>query len=484
MRRIRIQNPIMTDSKLKDGNSSAEILPFFRQLLLLATSLFFTTATTAPTTNAAAATTATTKEEYNYYPDYSIPWDDGICIDILPIPSGRPTYSSMRECCNGAYVSQMSDACINYAPPTAAPTYISMAPPSMAPTVNNITAGPSAAVAGTAATAAVASGGMALFAARKYVKMLNPFGEKENNTGHTAFTEDEEEGGGGFEDAMMEKVNEKIEETMENTAAAADEKVRGKEKTTSSGYKFTEDGGGFKRTPTNKPVHPNEKSSSIIGMQSSSARLPIAAAGRTYIIINTATDKTVQLGKPAIEPPAWNYWSKIKKETSNNRKRSEEQLVVLESPARSTTSRKKTTSVKNHYSTKPAEEPPALNWRSTIDVSSLQNKNKNKSTTRQNDYYYRSSSCESRNTTTTNNNPTRRHSTGEFVSNVAIPAPRRYSHQRDSTTNYNDKDIAAVSRPSVRRYSGETKMNSKGHHRSFASSGSTLMRVCEPNNNM
>ncbi len=110
-------------------------------------------------------------------------------------------------------------------------------------------------------------------------------------------------------------------------------------------------------------------------------------------------------------------------------------------------------------------EPPAWNWRSTIDASSHQNNNNNKS--QRNDYYYRSSSYESRCNNNNNNNnnippplPTRRHSTGEFVSNiVAIPTPRRYSCQWDSTNNDNNKDIAAVSRlPPVRRYR-ESKMN-------------------------
>lgn len=43
-----------------------------------------------------------------YYPDYATPWNDAGCINARPLPSGRPTYSTMLACCKGAYAGQMS----------------------------------------------------------------------------------------------------------------------------------------------------------------------------------------------------------------------------------------------------------------------------------------------------------------------------------------------------------------------------------------
>jgi len=43
-----------------------------------------------------------------YYPDYDRAWPEGICINTRPMPSGRPTYSTMLACCKGAYGGQMS----------------------------------------------------------------------------------------------------------------------------------------------------------------------------------------------------------------------------------------------------------------------------------------------------------------------------------------------------------------------------------------
>lgn len=43
-----------------------------------------------------------------YYPDYSMTWTEGHCINSRPMPSGRPTYATMLECCKAAYAGQVS----------------------------------------------------------------------------------------------------------------------------------------------------------------------------------------------------------------------------------------------------------------------------------------------------------------------------------------------------------------------------------------
>jgi hypothetical protein len=59
-----------------------------------------------------------------YYPDYSLPWPEGKCINTVPVPSGRPTYTSQLACCKEAYGGQMSKACLSglATPPTSSPT--------------------------------------------------------------------------------------------------------------------------------------------------------------------------------------------------------------------------------------------------------------------------------------------------------------------------------------------------------------------------
>mmetsp|Transcript_34030 Transcript_34030/g.71596 ORF Transcript_34030/g.71596 Transcript_34030/m.71596 type:complete len:421 (+) Transcript_34030:124-1386(+) len=59
-----------------------------------------------------------------YYPDYGRTWAEGMCINTRPLPSGRPTYSTMLSCCKGAYGGQMSGKCISQlpSPPTSSPT--------------------------------------------------------------------------------------------------------------------------------------------------------------------------------------------------------------------------------------------------------------------------------------------------------------------------------------------------------------------------
>ena len=43
-----------------------------------------------------------------YYPDYKQAWTEGLCINTGPLPSGRPTYATMADCCKGAYGGQVS----------------------------------------------------------------------------------------------------------------------------------------------------------------------------------------------------------------------------------------------------------------------------------------------------------------------------------------------------------------------------------------
>ena len=43
-----------------------------------------------------------------YYPDYDLSWELAYCINKRPLPSGRPSYTSMLSCCKGAYAGQIS----------------------------------------------------------------------------------------------------------------------------------------------------------------------------------------------------------------------------------------------------------------------------------------------------------------------------------------------------------------------------------------
>ena len=43
-----------------------------------------------------------------YYPDYETAWPEAGCVNVLPVPSGRPTYTSQLACCKGAYGGQVS----------------------------------------------------------------------------------------------------------------------------------------------------------------------------------------------------------------------------------------------------------------------------------------------------------------------------------------------------------------------------------------
>ncbi|KAL7427715.1 hypothetical protein ACHAXH_001472 [Discostella pseudostelligera] len=43
-----------------------------------------------------------------YYPDYSLAWAEGKCINTVPVPSGHPTYTTQLTCCKGAYGGKIS----------------------------------------------------------------------------------------------------------------------------------------------------------------------------------------------------------------------------------------------------------------------------------------------------------------------------------------------------------------------------------------
>ena len=43
-----------------------------------------------------------------WYPDYATAWSAAGCINVNPVPSGRPTYGTQLECCQTAYRGQVS----------------------------------------------------------------------------------------------------------------------------------------------------------------------------------------------------------------------------------------------------------------------------------------------------------------------------------------------------------------------------------------
>jgi len=61
-----------------------------------------------------------------YYPDITTPWSDAYCINTRPMPSGRPAFPSLLDCCEGEYSGQVSGACLSKldsdSPPTTSPT--------------------------------------------------------------------------------------------------------------------------------------------------------------------------------------------------------------------------------------------------------------------------------------------------------------------------------------------------------------------------
>jgi len=85
-----------------------------------------------------------------YYPDYGQPsWSEGFCINTRPLPSGRPTYATMLDCCKSDYAGQISGICLSMLPfpPTTSPTYSEALPssPTLSPsggsTINSLNSG-------------------------------------------------------------------------------------------------------------------------------------------------------------------------------------------------------------------------------------------------------------------------------------------------------------------------------------------------------
>ena len=77
-----------------------------------------------------------------WYPDYNGDYALGKCINELPLPTGRPNYSSGEGCCQASYGNQASGICLSSlntdqttgTSPTGVPT---LRPTSMSPTTNN-----------------------------------------------------------------------------------------------------------------------------------------------------------------------------------------------------------------------------------------------------------------------------------------------------------------------------------------------------------
>ena len=71
-----------------------------------------------------------------YYPDYTLNWSEGKCINTVPMPSGRPVYTTQLACCKSAYAGQSSGACIKGManPPTFAPSHAPTRASTRAPT--------------------------------------------------------------------------------------------------------------------------------------------------------------------------------------------------------------------------------------------------------------------------------------------------------------------------------------------------------------
>jgi hypothetical protein len=58
-----------------------------------------------------------------WYADTTKAWENGVCINTMPVPNGRVTYDTELKCCKGEYASQSSGACLASLPaaPTASP---------------------------------------------------------------------------------------------------------------------------------------------------------------------------------------------------------------------------------------------------------------------------------------------------------------------------------------------------------------------------
>jgi len=92
--------------------------------------------------NQEGSTPQTPSTSDKWYPDYNGDYAKGKCINELPLPTGRPNYSSGEGCCQASYGNQASGFCLSSLntdqttsnPTTGVPT---LRPTSMSPTTNN-----------------------------------------------------------------------------------------------------------------------------------------------------------------------------------------------------------------------------------------------------------------------------------------------------------------------------------------------------------
>ena len=97
--------------------------------------------------NQEGSTPQTPATSDKWYPDYNGDYALGKCINELPLPTGRPNYSSGEGCCQASYGNQASGLClsslntdqITSIPSTGVPT---LRPTSMSPTTNNSSSRP------------------------------------------------------------------------------------------------------------------------------------------------------------------------------------------------------------------------------------------------------------------------------------------------------------------------------------------------------
>ena len=63
--------------------------------------------------NQEGSTTQTPSTSDKWYPDYNGDYALGKCINELPLPTGRPNYSSGESCCQASYGNQASGICLS-----------------------------------------------------------------------------------------------------------------------------------------------------------------------------------------------------------------------------------------------------------------------------------------------------------------------------------------------------------------------------------
>ena len=96
-----------------------------------------------PTRSPTSVPTKSPRTADFWYADYETTWEEAGCRNTLPLPyrnvNDRPNYPTQLECCNEAYASQPSGACLGGLPnpPTKSPTSVpteSPNPPTKPPT--------------------------------------------------------------------------------------------------------------------------------------------------------------------------------------------------------------------------------------------------------------------------------------------------------------------------------------------------------------